>query len=105
MQQLIFYQLLKNRKDNAHEYIPVWKFMGEFKVEETGQWGWVSYEVAARMSEVWKEVPFGIIERIDVTGKSGAQYKAYRLCPTMRRCDLLNRDLLPKYREIVELIK
>lgn len=77
--EAIFYKLYNNFKDK-NELIPVFAFMGEQYVPESGKWGYVSYEVSARFSEMFKENP-GLIERKEIIGKSGARYYGYRLSP------------------------
>lgn len=76
--QSIFYQLIKEKKRNSADYIPLWKLMGEVYCVELDLWGFVSYEIPARMSEMYQDNE-GMLERVIVTGKSGARYYAYRL--------------------------
>lgn len=81
MKEAIFYQLYKHFKSEKRaDYIPVFGFMGEVFCEEVKKWGFVSFEVSARFSELFKENP-GLIERQSITGKTGARYYGYRLSP------------------------
>ena len=83
MTEALFYRLYKahreaKQKGEALELIPVHGFMGEIYCEENGEWGYVSYEVGARISELYGDNP-GLLYRELVTGKSGAKYYAYRI--------------------------
>jgi hypothetical protein len=78
--QIIFYLLYKKFREGNGEYIPTWQFVGEFFIEEFNKWAFMSYEVSPRCSELNSMNP-GLIERITVTGKSGAKYFAHRLTP------------------------
>lgn len=73
----ILYQLVEN-KLRGNLFIPVYGFMGETYIKPLKMYGWVSYEVAARMCDINKENP-GLLERKLHKGKSGAWYYAYRL--------------------------
>jgi hypothetical protein len=70
--------------------------MGEVFVEPLGEWGFVSYKVGARMSEVYLE-NMRFVERKLVTGKSGAEYFAYRIKETVRRKDISDPKLYDLY--------
>ncbi len=76
--QAIFYQLYKSRLADPYKYIPIWQLIGEVFIQELGIWAFVSYEVSARMSELWGANPY-LFERKTVTGKTGAHYFAYRI--------------------------
>lgn len=76
--QGIFYQLYRIRGQEPERYTPIWQLIGEVEVPELRQWVFISYEVSARMSELKKANP-GLFEHIEVTGKTGAVYFAYRI--------------------------
>lgn len=101
--QQIFYRLLVERKLRPVQYMPIWQFIGEFHIAEADQWGFISYEVSARMSELWREIPDGVIQREIVTGRSGAKYYSYRINPELNRATLLGKYLLPQYEHVVLL--
>lgn len=94
--QAIFYQLYQSRLKNPEVYIPIWQLIGEVWVEEVGLWGFVSYEVSARMSEMYKDNP-RLFERKLVTGKTGAQYYAYRIAWEVLPGDVVDTDLKKFY--------
>lgn len=76
--QAIFYRLWRNRIAGGNRYIPIYEFIGEVFIEELGRWAYVSYEIPARMSEIFSGNP-GLLARERVTGKSGALYYQYRI--------------------------
>lgn len=94
--QAIFYQLYKSRIKDPEVYIPIWLLIGEIYVEELGIWGFVSYEVSARMSELYKDNP-RLFERKMVTGKTGAKYYAYRIAWEVLPGDIVDPDLKKFY--------
>lgn len=98
--QGIFYQLYKSRIENPERFIPIWQLIGEVEVPELGLWAFISYEVSARMSELYRENP-RLFERKLVTGKTGAQYYAYRIAWEVMPGDIIN----PSIRDFYKLIK
>ncbi len=82
--QAIFYQLYKSRIKDPEVYIPIWLLIGEIYVEELGIWGFVRYEVSARMSELYKD-------------KTGAKYYAYRIAWEVLPGDIVDPDLKKFY--------
>jgi hypothetical protein len=90
--QAIFYQLYEARKINPEGYVPIWKLIGEVYVPAVGVWAYVSYEVSARMSELWSKNP-NLFERKQVEGKSGSKYFAYRLRIGCAPDDIKDLDL------------
>ena len=81
MKEAIFYKLYKNfRGETPQAYVPVFDFMGEVYCTEVNKWGFVSFEVSARLSELFSENP-GRLQRQTITGKSGARYYGYRIAP------------------------
>jgi len=97
--EAIFYQLYKKRKVDPNEYTPIWQLIGEVYCEELRVWGFVSYEVSARMSELYKDNP-SLFERVQVTGKTGATYYAYRIAVRAKANKIANSDLLRFFQEI-----
>lgn len=97
--QAIFYQLLQKRREDAQKFTPIFDLIGEVYVKEYGVWGFVSYEVSARMSELFSKNP-SLFERRQIVGKSGAKYFAYRLYLDVSPADIKDPDLLEFYRKI-----
>lgn len=99
--EAIFYQLYRHFKSpKRDEYVPVFALMGEVWCEEAQKWGFVSYEVSARASEMIKENP-GLIMRTWLTGRSGAKYYGYRITPDARPDLIKDPKVLAFYRQIV----
>lgn len=97
--QGIFYQLYRARKEDPEKYIPIWQLIGEVLVDEVGKWAFISYEVSARMSEMFSENP-RLFERTEVIGKTGAKYYAYRISRNVRPEDIVNPELKKFYQII-----
>jgi predicted AlkP superfamily pyrophosphatase or phosphodiesterase len=97
--QAIFYQLYDNRSKDPEQYIPIWQLIGEVYVREKGVWAFVSYEVSARMSELYSMNP-NLFERKLVTGKTGAKYNAYRIARNVKPEDIVDPDLSVFYKSI-----
>lgn len=97
--QGIFYQLYRLREKDPEEYTPIWQLIGEVYVEELNKWAFVSYEVSARMSEIYSDNPT-LLERKMVTGKTGAKYYAYRLRMGVNINDIQDPKLLSFYKQI-----
>lgn len=101
--EAIFYRLYKayreaKEKGTENRLIPVHEFMGEIYAEEVALWGYVSYEVGARISEVYADNP-GLLYREMLKGKTpGVQYYGYRII------DNPTRDLIkePKIRALYD---
>lgn len=98
-QQAIFYQLYYARKKDPLIFVPVWKLIGEVYVKEYGRYKFVSYEVSARMSEMFKENP-RLFERTKMTGISGAKYYGYRLRVGCTPEDIVKTDLKAFYSKV-----
>lgn len=97
--EAIFFHLYKNRKTDPEMYVPIWKMIGEVFVPEVGLWGFVSYEVSARMSEMFRENP-GLFERTMMKGKTGAQYYGYRIAVNVKPEHIVEKDLKQFYSKI-----
>ncbi len=83
MTEAAFYRLYSENRKAAErgatmDLIPVHAFMGEIYCEETGLWGYISYECSARLSEVFSDNP-GLLHREKIKGKSGAEFYGYRI--------------------------
>lgn len=99
--EAIFYQLYRHFKSPKQaDYVPVFALMGEVWCEEVKKWGFVSYEVSARSSEMIKENP-GLIMRTRLTGRSGAKHYGYRISPLAKPDLIKDGKLLAFYRQIV----
>ena len=57
--------------------------IGEFFCEEVGLWGFVSYEISARLSEMYNG-NHNLLERKMLKGKTGASYYGYRISTTAK---------------------
>lgn len=100
MHEAIFYRLYKHFKsDKREDYIPVFAFMGEVWCEEAGKWGFVSHEVSARLSELFKGNP-GLLERRMIEGRSGARYYGYRIGPDAQDTMIVDPKLFDFYKLI-----
>lgn len=100
MREAIFYQLYQHFKSEKREdFVPVFQFMGEVWCEPVGKWGFVSFEVSARLSELYSENP-GLIERKMLEGKSGSQYYGYRLAPNANANMIKDMKLFEFYQSI-----
>lgn len=97
--QAIFYQLYKSRLEDPERYIPIYQLIGEIEIKELGLWGFVSYEVSARMSELYSENP-KLFSRKEVQGKTGARYFAYRIRQGVQPEDIADPDLFKFYKII-----
>ena len=97
--QAIFYQLYKKHKADPMEYTPIWQLIGEVFCAELNVWGFVSYEVSARVSELYKDNPT-LFERTQVTGKTGATYFAYRIALGAKERNIADADLLQFFKDI-----
>jgi len=102
--QAIFYQLYKNKISKPDEFIPIWQLIGEVYADEIGLWGFISYEVSARMSELWNKNPL-LFERKQVVGKSGAKYFSYRIRHGVTPNDIIDSDLKTFYWRIKRVIE
>jgi hypothetical protein len=98
--EAIFYQLYDKRSAGDREaYTPIWQLIGEVYVKELGMHAFVSYEVSARMSELWSTNP-NLFERKQVVGKSGAKYNAYRIALNVKQEDIVDPELKKFYFKI-----
>ncbi len=97
--QAIFYQLYQARAKDPEAYIPIWQLIGEIFVTEVKLWAFVSYEVSARMSELYSQNP-RLFERKQITGKTGAKYFAYRIRLGVVPDDIVESDLKRFYKII-----
>ncbi len=99
MHQGIFYQLYKKRTEDPQAYTPIWKLIGEVFVPELDAWAFVSYEVSARMSELYADNP-QLFERRTTTGKSGSVYYEYRIALGAQNTDIVDSRLKSFYERI-----
>jgi Asp-tRNA(Asn)/Glu-tRNA(Gln) amidotransferase B subunit len=73
--------------------------IGEIYCIELGLWGFVSYEVSARMSEMFKTNP-SLFQRTMMRGKTGAKYYGYRISPDVQPYMIHDEDLKDFYKKI-----
>lgn len=99
MHQAIFYRLYQARGQDPQAYTPIWQLIGEVYIQELGKWAFVSYEVAARMSELYHGNPT-LLERRLTTGKSGSKYYEYRLRIGVDVTDIKDERILSFYKAI-----
>lgn len=95
----IFYQLYLAREKDPQAYTPIWKLIGEVYVPEMAKWAFVSYEVSARMSELFKANP-NLFDRQLTTGKSGSRYYEYRIRNGVTIEDIRDEKLLDFYKKM-----
>lgn len=104
--EAIFYRLYTKNREARHigkelpALIPVHELMGEVYCEENGKLGFVSYEVGARISEVYGDNP-GLLYREMITGRSGAKYYGYRIAEGATRDNIID----PKLRALYDLCR
>lgn len=99
--EAIFWTLYKRFKAKDASYVPVHQLMGEVFCEQLNRWGYVSYEVSARASEMIKDNP-GLIMRTWLSGRSGAKYYGYRFSPDANANLIKDEKLLVFYRSIAD---
>ena len=75
---LAFYRLYKLSKEKPEEYLKTWECLGEIHVEEFNHWGFMSYKCPTRLTDLYQENP-DLFERVEVKGRSGTKYFAYRI--------------------------
>ncbi len=98
--QTIFYRLYKHLKsDKATEFVPIFDFIGEIYIDELKAWGFMSYELPARFADIMRENP-DMLKRIQVTGKTGAKYYAYRFADEMNVSKINDPELLAFYNRL-----
>jgi hypothetical protein len=96
--ETIFYQLYQARKKDPDEYIAIWKLIGEVYCEELNKHGFMSYEVSARMSEMYQDNP-GLLERKWLKGITGAKYYGYRIAHGANASNIHDEKLLAFYQK------
>lgn len=97
--QAIFYQLYQKRKEAPEEYTPIYKLIGEVYCKELDLYGFVSYEVSARTSELNSMNP-GLLERQMIYGKSGSSYYGYRIAQNVTADTIKDDDIKAFYFKI-----
>ncbi len=76
----VFYVLFKAYKENAEQFVPAWKFVGELNIPELNEYFFMSYKCPANGVNLFFENP-DLLERRITVGKSGAKYFEYRIAP------------------------
>lgn len=71
--RIALYKLMQEKTDR---YIPAHEFVGEVFLEKFNSWEFMSYKCPARLSDLYYERDD--IDRVRITGKSGAEYFAYK---------------------------
>lgn len=99
MHQAIFYRLYQARGQDPEAYTAIWQLIGEVYIQELGKWAFVSYEVAARMSEIYHGNPT-LFERRMTRGKSGSKYYEYRIARNVSVEDIKDENLLSFYKAV-----
>ena len=96
----VFYLLWKSHKETPEEYLPAWRFTGEFFIKEIGKWCFLSYKGPTNGLAIYFENP-GLIERRMTTGKTGAKYYEYRIVvnPTF---DLIKDEEIREFTKVLE---
>ena len=91
--QTIFYQLYNNWRNGEHEYIPIFKFMGEVHCVELDVWGFVSNEVSSRMSELNSDNPY-LLEYIESKARAGSMYRCWRIKKEIYPTALVDKSII-----------
>lgn len=94
---LAFWVLYQNKRSD--EYLPAWKFVGEVEIPGRA-YGFMSYKCPARLSDLYNENP-GLLERIVMTGKSGAKYYGYRFSKDARP-SMISDPMMRKFYETIK---
>ena len=99
--QMAFYVLYKSFKnpETTGDYIPTWKFVGEMRIPEKYTWVMMSYKCPTRLTDLYQENP-ELLERKQITGKSGSKYYTYRFSPYATPSKILDPKILKFYKEI-----
>jgi hypothetical protein len=97
--KIAFYILYKARQETPQEYVPTWKFVGEFLIKEWGEWVMASYKCPTRLTDIYQENPM-LLERRQVKGKSGARYYEYRIANSAVPSDIKDETLLGMYKRL-----
>jgi len=95
----VFYMLYQAYKEDPQQYVPAWKFVGELYMPEFDEWFFMSYKTPANGVDVYHKNP-ELIERKQVTGKSGAKYYEYRLAPNPSIDKIIEPDIRDFYQKM-----
>ena len=87
-----FYILWKRYQEDKKAYIPIWQFVGELHITELETWVMASHKCTARVSDIYLENP-KLIDRVEVTGKSGAKYFQYRFSDNVSKSLIVDPTL------------
>jgi hypothetical protein len=96
----VFYILYKAHKENAEQFVPTWKFVGELHVPEIDEWFMMSYKCPTNGLEIYFDNP-NLLERRYVSGKTGAKYYEYRFSPNATPSNIIEKELI----EFLSMIK
>jgi hypothetical protein len=96
---MAFYKLYTSREQDRERYVPTWECVGEMYIEEVNEWCFMSYKCPARLSDLYNENP-NLLERKELTGKSGSKYYGYRIRLGVSVTDIENKDLLKFYKTL-----
>jgi len=96
---MAFYQLYKNHQADPMRYVPAWEFVGEMLISEIERWVLMSYKTPANGLKIYFDNP-GLVERIQVRGKSGSKYYAYRIRPGATKANIVEADLIDFYNKV-----
>lgn len=95
-----FYILWQARKENKEQYVPAWRFVGEFFCKELGEWFFMSYKGPTNGLALYFDNP-GLIERRMTRGKTGAKYYEYRFTDNAR-FDLIKEEDILSFAKAIE---
>lgn len=95
-----FYILWEARKRNKEEYVPAWKFVGEFYCKELGEWFFMSYKGPTNGLAIHLDNP-GLTERREVRGRTGAKYYEYRFAQNVT-FDLIKDEDVKAFAKAIE---
>ena len=101
--QLAFYVLYRAMKQEPGEYVPAWRCVGEIHIEELGRWEMMTYKCPTRLTDIFQENPT-LLERMLISGKSGAHYYGYRIRIGVEAKDIKDSKLA-EFRTAVKMNK
>lgn len=94
--ELLFYLLYKEFQKVVDKstvpFIPLWKFQGEWFLQELQEWTFMSYEVSTTMSKLKKDEP-DLFQEEDFHCKNGSVALAYRIRPDIKVNDIKTKEI------------
>ena len=98
-EKAVFYMLYKSFKQDPNQWVPIWKFVGELHIPELNMHYMMSYKTPTNGPVIYFDNP-GLVERRQVTGKSGSTYYEYRIAPNPSVQKIVDKKLQEFYLKI-----